>query len=175
MRVNKNALILPCFNYVTLLLILLLATSIIRVPLAMAETSKSTMLVYKNLTCSCCDKWINHIKEAGFSVTVKPLKNINRIKKQFNIAPENHACHTGVLQGYAFEGHIPASVIRHFLREKPNSVIGLAVPGMPTGSPGMDNGRAFSPYKVYQLNKEGGRTPYATISFDKTVYEGRET
>jgi hypothetical protein len=110
------------------------------------------------------------MKQMVFSPTIKHPNNLNTIKKELGIAPVYQACHTATLQGYAFEGHIPADVIRQFLAEKPSDVIGLAVPGMPMGSPGMDTNRKYRPYQVLQLNKDGSSTPYATVSASNTVY-----
>jgi hypothetical protein len=170
MRAKKKSLISHRFGYSLLLAIILLTAMIFSVPMVHAENPPQSMLLYKSPTCGCCTAWVDHMKDEGFSTIVKHPQNLNAIKKQLNITVENQACHTGILQGYVFEGHIPANVIQQFLADRPSDVIGLAVPGMPMGSPGMDNGRAFNPYQVFQLNQDGSRTPYATISFDKTVF-----
>ena len=129
-----------------------------------------SMQVYKSPSCGCCTAWVKHMKRARFNTVSRHPNNLKTIKKQFNISQENQACHTSTLQGYAFEGHIPANVIQKFLIEKPENSIGLAVPGMPMGSPGMDTNKNFSPYQVLLLNSDGSHTPYAEISANKTVF-----
>lgn len=132
-------------------------------------TSES-MVVYKSPSCGCCGAWIDHMTEAGFSSTVQHPKNLNAIKQTLGVAPAYQACHTSTLQDYVFEGHIPADVIQHFLANKPVNAAGLAVAGMPMGSPGMDTDRPFRAYQVVQLNQDGSSTPYATVSASNTIY-----
>ncbi len=126
--------------------------------------------VYKSPTCGCCEAWVNHLKSADFSVRIKHPENLDNLKKTLGISPPHQACHTGVKSGYYFEGHIPADVIRHFLEESPDDVAGLAVPGMPMGSPGMDVSGRYQPYEVLKINKDGRSTPYARVSVDGIVY-----
>jgi hypothetical protein len=164
---------LPAIGLLTLAL---LAITLTHVPTVNAGTSakiESPMVVYKSPSCGCCGAWIDHMKAEGFSTTTQHPKNLNTIKDQLGIQPRYQACHTATHSGYVFEGHIPADVIQHLLDNKPD-VIGLAVPGMPMGSPGMDTHRSFRPYDVLVLNKDGSSTPYARISADKTIYlEGK--
>jgi hypothetical protein len=174
MREQNNFPMLRHVEYTMLLAIIIISTSILRIPIVHAETTTNTMLVHKSPTCGCCNGWVNHIKGAGFNTLVNNAKDLSAIKTRLKIAPKNQACHTAVLQDYVFEGHIPANVIEDFLVHKPKDAIGLTVPGMPMGSPGMDNGKAFNPYMVFQLNKDGSRVAYATISFDKTIYAGQK-
>lgn len=171
MRVQANNFTLWSNSYRVFLAIALLAAALIHVPIANAEKiATGSMVVYKSPSCGCCAAWIDHMKQMVFSPTIKHPDDINTIKNQLGIAPAYQACHTATLKGYAFEGHIPADVIRQFLAEKPSDVIGLAVPGMPMGSPGMDTNRKYRPYQVLQLNKDGSSTPYAEVSASKTVY-----
>lgn len=157
----------------SLLAIALLAIALTYLPAVNAAPAvkiAEPMVVYKSPSCGCCAAWIDHMKQMVFSPTIKHPNNLNTIKQELGIAPAYQACHTATLQGYVFEGHIPADVIRQFLAEKPSDVIGLAVPGMPMGSPGMDTNRKFRPYQVLQLNKGGSSTPYATVSASHTMY-----
>jgi hypothetical protein len=97
--------------------------------------------VWKSPTCGCCAKWIDHLNANGFKVTTRNLDDVTPIKNQ-NHVPENlRSCHTAVVNGYVIEGHVPAADIQHLLRDHPK-VVGLAVPGMVTGSPGMEGGTA---------------------------------
>lgn len=167
---KEKGLTSPYRKYPMLLASILIASSIIRAPIVQAESITDPMLVYKSPTCGCCAAWVKHMTDSGFNTLVKHPSNISQIKKQLHIAPKNQACHTAVLQNYVFEGHIPAQVIQNFLKHKPTSALGLAVPNMPMGSPGMDNGKAFNPYQVYLLNKNGSRLPYARVSAEKIIY-----
>ncbi|BFM18869.1 DUF411 domain-containing protein (plasmid) [Maricurvus nonylphenolicus] len=121
--------------------------------------------VYKSRTCGCCKKWVSHIEEFGFESEVHHPTNLNKIKSDKGIAPRYQSCHTAVTNdGYVFEGHIPGPVIQRFLAAPPEDAIGLAVPGMPVGSPGMEVGDRFDPYDVLLLKKDGSSEVYQHIS-----------
>ncbi len=124
-----------------------------------------SLVVYKNPTCGCCDKWIEHVEANEFSADVRQHADLNDIKRKYGIAPQNQSCHTAVHDsGYVFEGHIPAEVISRFLDHPVEEAIGLAVPGMPLGSPGMEYGDRINPYVVRVLMKDGSIKRYATVS-----------
>jgi len=121
--------------------------------------------VYKSRTCGCCKKWVDLVEEQGFAATVHHPANLNKIKTDKGIQPRYQSCHTAVSsEGYVFEGHIPADVIKNFLSSPPKDAIGLAVPGMPVGSPGMEVGDRFDPYDVLLLKKDGSFEVYQHIS-----------
>ena len=123
------------------------------------------LTVYKSATCGCCKKWINHVEDNGISVKYKNIDNMALIKNKHAINQKFQSCHTGISQdGYVFEGHVPARYIKQFLKEKPNHAIGLAVPAMPVGSPGMEYHNKFMPYEVLQLNEDGSSQVYAKIN-----------
>lgn len=94
--------------------------------------------VYKESTCGCCGIWARHMSKAGFSVTTVDVPDVDAIKAQFGIPARLQTCHTAEVGGYLVEGHVPASIVKRLLAEKPNAR-GIAVPGMPAGSPGMEN------------------------------------
>lgn len=120
--------------------------------------------VYKSPTCGCCVKWIDHIAANGFDAKKHHPADLNAVKQQFSIAPQYQSCHTGVSkEGYVFEGHVPADIMQRFLAEKPKDALGLAVPGMPVGSPGMEMGDRRDDYDVLLLKKDGGSEVYARI------------
>ena len=96
-----------------------------------------TIIVTKDPTCGCCSGWVEHLRKAGYAVEVRDVPDINRVKVRLGVPSDLAACHTAEVSGYVIEGHVPASVLRRFLDEKPNAK-GLAVPGMPVGSPGME-------------------------------------
>ena len=131
-----------------------------------SAVSKTDLLVYKSSTCRCCNAWIVHMKNNGFdSVTTKDVTNLGDIKKQYKIEDEYRSCHTAVSSdGYIFEGHIPSEYITQFLTEKPANALGLSVPGMPHGSPGMEVGNHFMPYDVLVLYKDGTSKVYAQVN-----------
>ena len=119
--------------------------------------------VYKTPTCGCCTKWIDHLKQAGFTVTAHDLENLAPIKRQHGVPQALESCHTAVVGGYVVEGHVPAGVIQRLLRERP-AVAGIAVPGMPAGSPGMEYPDARpQPYDVLAFRAEGGWSVYARL------------
>mgnify|MGYP003109218359 FL=1 len=113
------------------------------------------MEVFKTPTCGCCNKWVDHLKNEGFAVITKDRVSLDAIKEGYNIDPHYQSCHTGVVDGYVFEGHIPARLIRQFLDDIPEGALGLAVPGMPIGSPGMEMGERFDSYDVLLLKSDG--------------------
>lgn len=130
--------------------------------------------VYKSPTCGCCSAWVDHVEDAGFHPLVKHPDNLSDIKDQFNVEPQYQSCHTAVHQAgdeqYVFEGHIPVKFIQQFLKNPPTGAIGLAVPGMPLGSPGMEVQQRFTPYTIYQLNEKGEPTVFAMISSMEEQY-----
>jgi hypothetical protein len=110
--------------------------------------------VYKHPSCGCCNKWVDHMEENGFEVTSVDLQDVSTIKRQFGITKNLMSCHTAIIDGYAFEGHVPASDIKRFLAKKLDK-IGLSVPGMPVGSPGMEMGNRIDRYAVVSFDKKG--------------------
>jgi hypothetical protein len=118
------------------------------------------MIVYKRPECGCCGDWIDHVKAAGFRVTVRNRSDLIAIKERYGITPALISCHTAVVGGYAVEGHVPADLIQRLLRERP-AVVGIAVPGMPAGSPGME-GLVRESYTVLTFDRDGRTTVYAT-------------
>lgn len=125
---------------------------------------RMTLDVYKSPTCDCCGRWVSHIESKGFDANTHHLVDLNGIKSKFGIEPQYQSCHTGVSKdGYVFEGHIPAEIMQRFLAEKPENALGLAVPGMPMGSPGMEMSDRRDDYEVLLLKKGGGSSVYARI------------
>ncbi|MEF1230049.1 DUF411 domain-containing protein, partial [Vibrio fortis] len=98
----------------------------------------ANVLNHKSPYCGCCTDWTVHMQEAGFTVTEKLHDNMNAVKQKLGVTPELASCHTAEIDGYVFEGHIPADDIKAFLENPPRNAVGLAVPGMPMGSPGME-------------------------------------
>ena len=118
------------------------------------------IVVYKSPTCGCCKKWVTHLRDNGFNVKALNTQNVNPIKQQQGVTPKLASCHTAIVAGYTIEGHVPAKDIHRLLKEKPN-VKGLTVPGMPIGSPGMEQGNRKDPYAVLTFNGNGKTTVFS--------------
>lgn len=137
-----------------------------------AEPVTLALDVYKTPTCGCCGDWVTHMQEGGFQVAVHDQDDLTPIKEKLGIEPRYQSCHTAVTDSgaYFFEGHIPAGVIYEFLRDPPKDVAGLSVPAMPAGSPGMEMGDRFTPYRVYQIHKDGTQSVYQEIRTREEQY-----
>lgn len=135
---------------------------------AVARTSPPTeptidIQVWKDPNCGCCKDWITQLQASGFRVSVSDRGNIGA-RRRLGIAEKYGSCHTAQVGGYAIEGHVPAREIRRLMKERPQA-LGLAVPGMPVGSPGMDGpvyGDRKDPYDVLLLSKDGSARVYQT-------------
>ena len=121
---------------------------------AQATPAGAAVKVFKTPTCGCCQKWVDHLKAAGFTVTVEEMSTVDAVKDKSGVPPALRSCHTALVQGYVVEGHVPAETVRRLLKEKPK-VLGIAVPGMPIGSPGMEQGDRKDPYDVMSFTKDG--------------------
>ena len=120
--------------------------------------------VYKEPTCGCCNGWIDHMNENGYSTAFQHPVDIQELKDAFGLKNEWRSCHTAVHKdGYYFEGHIPEKFIAQFLASPPAGAMGLAVPGMPIGGPGMEMGNRFTPYDILLINKDGSHSIFASI------------
>lgn len=118
------------------------------------------MVVYKSPTCGCCEMWIDHVEEAGFTVDAEDVQDLRPVKAENGITPELSSCHTAIVEGYVIEGHVPADVIARLLEERPD-IRGLTVPGMPIGSPGMEQGTP-QPYDILAIGRDGSTSVYAS-------------
>ena len=126
--------------------------------------NKFSLLVHKTPTCGCCKKWVKHLEANSFLTMIKDHQNLQQVKDQYSIKPKYQSCHTAVSQdGYIFEGHIPSKFIKQFLANPEADAIGLSVPGMPLGSPGMEVEGRFMPYDVLVLYKDGSSKVYAEV------------
>lgn len=116
--------------------------------------------VYKHPTCGCCVNWVEHLRAHGFIATTTNVENIGDVKEKYRVPEQAVSCHTAVVAGYVIEGHVPASEIHRLLKERP-PVVGLAVPNMPVGSPGMEGANA-RPYNVLTFDKQGRTQVFST-------------
>lgn len=144
----------------TLLSAVAAAAAAVTIP-AVAASSLPQVEVYKNPDCGCCGAWVDHLKAAGFPVKVNEVPDTAQVRKRHGIPDQFGSCHTGVVAGYALEGHVPAEDIKRLLVKKPVAA-GLSVPGMPVGSPGMEVGSRKDPYQVLLIDKAGRSSVFAT-------------
>lgn len=119
-----------------------------------------SMTVYNSPTCGCCSKWVDHLREHGFTVTMKQRQDMGAVKTEQGVPRNLQSCHTGVIDGYVVEGHVPAKEVRKLLKQRPD-VAGLTVPGMPIGSPGMERGDQLQPYDVLTFTDRGSTGVFA--------------
>jgi hypothetical protein len=117
------------------------------------------MQVYKTATCGCCAKWVEHLKANGFDVTVENVPSTAPYRAKYGVPEAMGSCHTGVVNGYSIEGHVPAREILRLVKSGAKAK-GLAVPGMPTGSPGMEVGDRVDAYSVMLFDANGKTSVY---------------
>ena len=125
---------------------------------AAAETLRGTL--YKDPNCPCCEGHAAYLKERGIELDIEPVENIAMFSRAAGIPSAYLGCHTILLDGYVIEGHINLELIQRLLRERPADVVGISLPGMPTGVPGM-GGPYDGPYDVYAIKKNGTATVFA--------------
>ena len=125
----------------------------------LAESNYPRMQVWKSPTCGCCSKWVTHMQNAGFDVTATNVPNVGPYKAEAGLPPDLASCHTAMVAGYFVEGHVPAEDVVRMLEERAD-IAGLAVPGMPLGSPGMESSTPEA-YDVMAVGKDGSVTVFA--------------
>jgi hypothetical protein len=122
---------------------------------------QTTIDVYKSATCGCCNKWVDHLRAHGFTVRTTNREDLSGLKAAHHVPRQLQSCHLALVNGYAVEGHVPAADVQRLLRERP-AIAGLAVPGMPIGSPGMEMpGSAVQPFDVIAFDKNGQTRVFA--------------
>jgi hypothetical protein len=134
--------------------------------LPVQAAARPKVVVSRDPSCGCCGAWAEHLRRAGFPVEIVETTNVNAVKQRLGVPPDLAACHTAEVQGYVIEGHVPASAILRLLEERPQAT-GLAVPGMPIGSPGMEGGRPET-YEVVLFGSQGRRT-FARYTGDRQL------
>ncbi len=150
---------------ILLLPVLSLAVSIPAIGEDATPVAEETMTVHKDPNCGCCGKWMTHMEAAGFTTTANHPRQLNELKDSLGVPRQLRSCHTAVTEnGYVFEGHIPARYVQAYLDAPPEGSLGLAVPAMPVGSPGMEVGDRFMPYDVLLLNRDGSIAVFAHVA-----------
>ena len=129
-----------------------------------ADTQRAAMTVYRDPSCGCCEAWAGIAEDAGYQVTLLDDNNMTAVKQRLSVPPQLASCHTAVIDGYVVEGHVPLDEVDRLLRERPSDIRGIAVPGMPIGSPGMEvpDGRT-EPYQVIAFDAERKTSVYSSI------------
>ena len=134
----------------------LLGATSLGIGLATAGDAPPEILVHRDPSCGCCGAWVEHVRRAGFPVKIVETGDLNAVKQRLGVPANLVSCHTAEVRGYVIEGHVPLAAIQRLLRDKPKAA-GLAVPGMPVGSPGMEGG-APETYEVVLFGPQGQRT-----------------
>ena len=126
------------------------------------SSRSNVAVVYKTPTCGCCSLWVEHLKKNGFQVEVNDVSaaQVRSVSQSAGLSEDNTSCHTAKIGGYIVEGHVPAADIQRMLKEKP-AIAGIAAPGMPMGSPGMEQGGRTEAYDVLAFTKDGKSSVFA--------------
>ncbi|MAH85202.1 MAG: metal-binding protein [Rhodospirillaceae bacterium TMED8] len=128
-----------------------------------ASATFHTVVVFKSITCGCCNAWITRLEKAGFSTKGRNIsqQDLTELKQKAGINPEFAACHTAFIEHYFVEGHVPADDIKKLISTKPDA-LGLAVPGMPVGSPGMEIGNEKEPFDTLLVKNDGSAEVFSS-------------
>ena len=137
---------------------------------SIAAIAGETGEVWKSPTCGCCKAWVTYMQSKGFTLSVKDTSTatINQIKSSAGVAQKFAGCHSAKIGGYMIEGHVPAETISRILAEKPDA-IGLSIPGMPVGSPGMETDGTIEPFDVLLMKKDGTSEVFASYPGNKAA------
>lgn len=120
-----------------------------------------SIVVYKTASCGCCNGWVEHLREAGFTVDARDVRDLMTVKRDGGVPVQMSSCHTAIVDGYVVEGHVPAEHVARMVEERPD-IAGIAVPGMPIGSPGME-GANPEPYQVLTFGHDGTAGVFADV------------
>jgi hypothetical protein len=144
----------------TITALLLLAAGTATLVAANHAPPPPAIRVVKSPSCGCCSAWVEYLKTKGFTVTVENREEFTALKRANGVTPQLESCHTAFINGYVVEGHVPAELITRLIETKPAGVKGIAVPGMPVGSPGMEGGTPER-YTVFTFDAKGKATVFA--------------
>ncbi len=140
---------------------LMLALAPLAVLACAGSAAAATLAVTKTASCGCCAHWVEHMKKAGFTVTVRNVEDVSPTARRLSVPAKLRSCHTAEIDGYAIEGHVPAADVKRLLAERPKAA-GIAVAGMVMGSPGMEHGGHKQPYQVILFDKAGNTRVFAS-------------
>lgn len=139
----------------------LTVTAVVWIASGPASKADADVIVYKTATCSCCAKWVDHLRDRGLSVAVQNVRDTQNVRLRVGVPDQLRSCHTATVGSYWVEGHVPADIVNRLVTEKPEGIAGIAVPGMPIGSPGMEGPNAVI-YDVFAYGVDGRTTRYAS-------------
>lgn len=128
--------------------------------LSATSATAADFLMFRHPSCGCCLAWVKHLQEAGHEVRIRNTEAMAAVKQRVGVPNAAASCHTAIVEGYVIEGHVPVADIERLLKERPNAV-GLAVPGMPMGAPGMEHGDHVQPYQVLLVAKNGSTSVWS--------------
>ena len=134
-------------------------------PAVAAMSVPVVVSAYRSPACGCCKGWLDHLRQAGFTVKDYLTSNLASVKQRYGVPPQLQSCHTARIGGYTVEGHIPVSALQRLLKERPK-VAGIAVPGMPLGSPGMESPFKKERYTVFTFTESGRTQAFQTVRGD---------
>lgn len=134
--------------------------AIVMLTVAARPAPVTEIVVYKSPSCGCCTKWVEYLRKQGFTVVARDTSGMSAVKAELGVPDAMASCHTAMVGGYVIEGHVPAADIERLLKEHPK-VVGLSVPGMVTGSPGMEGGTPEH-YKVLTFDAKGATTVFSS-------------
>lgn len=157
---------MPVTNEMKMRLTNTLITLLTLLSISTTSLANDALIVYKDPNCGCCAKWVEHLNENKINAKAENSNNMAHIKALYGIPTSSQSCHTAITTDnkYVFEGHVPAASIQRFLKEKPQGAIGLAVAGMPIGSPGMEVGKKIQAYDVLLIMSDGTTQVFETIN-----------
>ncbi|MBU2570753.1 MAG: DUF411 domain-containing protein [Gammaproteobacteria bacterium] len=144
-----------------ILTIMMMVSLVFAGRLALAEIGVAKdVVVYRSPSCGCCGKWVKHLKDNNFNVIDNVVHDVDSVKRKYGVPSELASCHTAIVGDYVIEGHVPVEDIEKLLSLKAD-VLGIAVPGMPVGTPGMEMGDRKDAYKVIAFDKEGRKQVFS--------------
>jgi hypothetical protein len=162
---NSKALNSPMKRLIQFLIIGLVAVSVILLPIQSTHAaSVPAIAVYRDPSCRCCGGWIDHLAEQGFQPQNIETADMERLKQQYGVPDDLTSCHTAIINGYVIEGHVPAADIQRLITERPD-VVGITVPGMPVGTPGMESGDRRDSFTVFSFDQQGNQAVFNQYSF----------
>ena len=136
-------------------IIMMIVAGLMALPTVYAsDATVKDIVVYKNPDCGCCTKWVRYLEQNNYNVTIEDTRDVQAVKRRLGVPEKLAACHTAVIDGYVIEGHITHRDIKRLLLFRPD-VTGIAVPGMPVGTPGMEMGDTVESYDVISFDEQG--------------------
>ena len=156
----NNVIFRRLFSWVAIAFTILLATTS-----SVQAANLPNAIMYRDPACTCCGAWMKHLQSQGFTVKNVPTADMISFKQKQGVTDDLASCHTAIIDGYVVEGHVPSDDIKRLLAQKPDNIRGIAVPGMPVGTPGMEMGDKKDSYAVVSFDKKGQTKVFKQYSF----------